>query len=644
MRRFMRVSGLVLFGVFAAAAAARAADNVTLEQALKPRPHQKDVEYDTPSAKEQAQCKLSPLNEGKVTGYIITGPTGQLLRRFLDTNGDDVVDQFSFYKDGVEVYRENDTNGNNKMDQFRWFNFGGTRWGVDSNEDGKIDHWKQISAEEVSRIAVAALVSQDASPLAPLLVTKQDLKDLGIKGALENKLVASVADAAAKLKKAAAGSKVIHPKTTWMRFDAMPPATVPADAIKSGGDVTVYENATALVDYGNATNPGLVHLGELVRIGDVWKLTNLPTPIESPNSVLAPGIIFNEQFLLLGVEGSAPNPSSEKVQKLVEELQKLDSNPPVANASRAMWEKYHKQVEGVLASLIEEVKSEDEKTQLTRRLIDSLSQAVQSGNDPGALKRLKSVEAEIRKSSPKSPLASLAGYRLLFLEYNVAIDEARDKDDEAKQKVHERWLTQLEDFLDEHPKWDDAPDAALQLAIGLEFSGKQEKAEKWYAKTAEDYSDTPAAKRATGCLKRLNLVGKTLALSGASLSGGTVDVKQFRGKIIAVSFWDTNKTNPYLQDLPLLKGLYDEYHSQGFEIIGVNVDPDREAVGPYLKQHGIKWPQIYEPGGQENPLAREFGIIVLPTMFIVDADGKVTHRSATVADLKSLLAEKIAKK
>lgn len=640
-----RIGGWVLFGgMLCAAAVGRGADSVTIEDALKQRPRQKDVDYDIPAANEHDKCKLAAYKEGKVTGWVVTGPNGQVLRRFLDTDGNNVVDTFSYFKDGLEVYREIETNGNNKMDEFRWFNFGGTRWGVDSNEDGKIDHWKQISAEEVSRLAVAALVSQDASLLVPLLVTKQDLKDLGIKGSLEGKVLTSVGDPGAKLKKAVAGSKVVHAKTIWMRFDAMPPATVPGEAIKCGADVTVYENATALVDFGNPANPGLVSLGELVRIGDVWKLTNLPMPIEGPNPTLAPGVIFNEQFTLQGREATAPAAIAEESQPLVDELQKLLSNPPAGNAGRTVFEKYHKQVEGVLVKLIDKARVDEERGQWTRQLLDFLAAAVQSGNDPAALGRLKKAEAELRKSSPKSPVAAIARYRVIVSENFTAMDEARDKDDEAKQKIHDRWLEQLEEFLEEFPKGDDAPDASLQLAMGLEFSGKQERAQKWYRRAADEYDGAPAAERAAGCLKRLDLVGKTLTLSGASLTGGTVDIKQFRGKIVCVSFYDTNKSSPYVQDLPLLKGLYDEYHSHGFEIIGVNLDPAKNTVAPYLMQHGIKWPQIYEPGGQDNPLAREFGIILLPTMFIVDADGKVTNRSATVADLKTTLAEKIAKK
>jgi hypothetical protein len=67
-------------------------------------------------------------------------------------------------------------------------------------------------------------------------------------------------------------------------------------------------------------------------------------------------------------------------------------------------------------------------------------------------------------------------------------------------------------------------------------------------------------------------------------------------------------------------------------------------VGPYLTQHGVKWPQIHEPGGLESAPARGFGIISLPTMFIVDGEGKVLSRSATATELKTTLTETLVKK
>ena len=54
---------------------------------------------------------------------------GKILRKFVDTNGDNIVDQWGYFNDGVEVYRDIDSNFNGKADQYRWLNTAGTRWG-----------------------------------------------------------------------------------------------------------------------------------------------------------------------------------------------------------------------------------------------------------------------------------------------------------------------------------------------------------------------------------------------------------------------------------------------------------------------------------------------------------------------------------
>ena len=125
------------------------------------------------------------------------GPDGSLLRRFADTNGDRDIDLWSYYKFGVEVYRDIDTDFDKKADQYRWLNTGGTRWGLDDDEDGKIDRWKQISAEEVSAELVASLADSDAARFQSLLISESELKTLGL-GTLISEEIGVKADRAAR--------------------------------------------------------------------------------------------------------------------------------------------------------------------------------------------------------------------------------------------------------------------------------------------------------------------------------------------------------------------------------------------------------------------------------------------------------------
>src|SRR5207248_8612654 len=115
------LTGLLLLG----AAAGTAPGAPAVSDMLRFRPLQEGVACTTPSAAEQKDCKVE-LDKGKTgSGWVLKDGAGNLLRRFYDSNGDGHVDVWSYYKDGVEVYREVDTTGGRKPDQFRWLNAGG---------------------------------------------------------------------------------------------------------------------------------------------------------------------------------------------------------------------------------------------------------------------------------------------------------------------------------------------------------------------------------------------------------------------------------------------------------------------------------------------------------------------------------------
>ena len=145
-------------------------------------------------------------------GWIVESPDGVILRKFVDTNDDNVVDQWSYYKDGFEVYRDIDSNYNGKADQYRWFHTGGSRWGLDPNEDGVIDSWKSISAEEVTAEVVAAIATRDVQRFTRLLLTPAELNSLGLGKARAEALAEKIAKAAAGFKTMSARQKTVAPR------------------------------------------------------------------------------------------------------------------------------------------------------------------------------------------------------------------------------------------------------------------------------------------------------------------------------------------------------------------------------------------------------------------------------------------------
>ena len=223
------------------------AASATVAQVLQVTPSQDGVDYDRPKPEDVPRCKISVKKIDGHVGWIVESPDGILLRKFLDTNGDNVVDQWSFYKDGVEVYRDMATKPTGKKDEFRWLNTAGTRWGVDTVGNGKLTAWKAISAEEVTAEIVAAVANRDNDRFARVLLSAEELQSLGLGKAKSEAVAAKIAKAAADFRTLADRQKTITPESKWVQFSGSRPGVVPAGTDDSTRDIEVYENVVAIV-------------------------------------------------------------------------------------------------------------------------------------------------------------------------------------------------------------------------------------------------------------------------------------------------------------------------------------------------------------------------------------------------------------
>jgi peroxiredoxin len=609
----------------------------TADQALKLAPVQKDVDYDRPTPEEAAKCTIKAEKGKKQTGWVVRDESGKVLREFVDTNGDNVVDRWSYYKDGVEVYRDIDTKFVGAASEFRWLNTGGIRWGIAKGTGGQIDSWKMISAEETSAEVVMAIRDNDTARFARLLLTPSELKSLGLNPAkqkeLADKLTAAPSNFANLLRK----QNALSQKSIWVHFGGNRPGTVPAGTFGMGSDLVVYENVVAIVD--TEGKDAQVQIGTIIKVGDCWRLIdapNVPDAGAQQTDVAGGGFFFvNPSLKNVGqpteAVAGAPN---EKTQKLMDELQKLDEEIFKA-VSRETQAKLNEQRADYFEQVIKEI-GEKERPQWIRQMADTVSAAVQSGTYPKGGERLKRLAQSLEKNPADGDLAAFVEFRELTAEYVVALQRPNPE----YAKVQEEWLKILEAFVAKHPKAPDAADAMIQIAIAQEFAGQEDKAKRWYRQIADNFDGTPAAKKATGAIRRLDSVGKTIELVGRSTNGEQVDLSRLRGKYVLIHYWATT-SEPCKVDLAELKELQAKYAASGFALIGVSLDGNKESLDDYLSKNRLSWPQLFEPGGLESRYANELGILTLPTMILVDDSGKVVNRSIHISELDSELRTRL---
>jgi thioredoxin-like negative regulator of GroEL len=605
----------------------------TVKEALSLSPVQKDVDYDIPDAKEAADCTVEVETVGGITGWVVRTAGGQVLRRFLDTNGDNKVDQWCYFKDGIEVYRDIDGDFNNKADQYRWLGTAGMRWGLDDDENGRIDTWKVISAEEVTSEVVAALRDRDTARFQRLLLSTEELKSLGLSTKQTAELSDKIAAALKSFASEASRQRIVTAKSEWLHFGASKPGLVPAGKDGSTKDIIVYDNVTAVVE--TDKKHGQLTIGSLVKVGDSWRMFDLPKNLGAEQAAAGAGYFFQVSFAARpDVEGPVPGGKvSDEMRKLVDDLTALDKK--LASAREADQPRLNAQRADLLDKIIPASPAE-ERTTWIRSYAETVAAAIQSGAFPEGIRRLESLLATVSKTSDAAELVPYIKFRLLTAEYNRDVSQKEADYEKITSKYHD----ELKTFVSTYAKSPDAAEAMLQLAIGAEFAGKTDDALDWFTRISTDFPQSDLGPKAVGAKRRLESVGKAIPLVGKTLDGKAFNLAAAKGKVVLIHYWAT-WADPCKPDLATIKSLQAKYGGQGFYPVGVNLDGEAKDATNYVRQEKLAWPQLYEQGGLDSPLATNLGVLTLPTMILVGKDGRVVNRNVNAgeldAELKKLL-------
>ena len=128
-------------------------------------------------------------------------------------------------------------------------------------------------------------------------------------------------------------------------------------------------------------------------------------------------------------------------------------------------------------------------------------------------------------------------------------------------------------------------------------------------------------------LRRLDLLGQPLALSAPTTDGKTIDISDYRGRPIIVCFFAT-WSPPSILALDVIKRAVAAFPKERIQVIGVSLDTKPEPLGELLKSQSVAWPIIRDGQGWESPLIRGFGINSLPTVWLLDREGKLRSLDA----------------
>ncbi|MGO8838060.1 MAG: TlpA family protein disulfide reductase [Limisphaerales bacterium] len=127
------------------------------------------------------------------------------------------------------------------------------------------------------------------------------------------------------------------------------------------------------------------------------------------------------------------------------------------------------------------------------------------------------------------------------------------------------------------------------------------------------------------------------------INGKPLSIANYKGKVVLVDFWAT-WCPLCLVELPNVMATYNKYHDQGFEVIGISLDEDRQQLERFLKTKAMTWPQYNDGLYWKTKLAVKYGIEQLPSNYLLDGKGTIIGRNLMGDALGAAVAKALASK
>ena len=129
--------------------------------------------------------------------------------------------------------------------------------------------------------------------------------------------------------------------------------------------------------------------------------------------------------------------------------------------------------------------------------------------------------------------------------------------------------------------------------------------------------------------------GPAPGFSLKSLTGETVSLEAYKGKVVLLDFWATF-CGPCVKAMPKLQKLNDQYADKGFAVLGIATDEEgAKVVAPLVSKIKVKYPILIS----DASAWKKYEVETLPALFLIDREGKIVKRFGGNTEHKTIEQE-----
>jgi peroxiredoxin len=123
-------------------------------------------------------------------------------------------------------------------------------------------------------------------------------------------------------------------------------------------------------------------------------------------------------------------------------------------------------------------------------------------------------------------------------------------------------------------------------------------------------------------LKRVDSLGQPVALSGSTVEGANFEIGSLKGHPVVLVFF-ARWSIPSMESIETIKRDLAQLPTDAVRMVGVSLDSPPEAVSQWKTQQARAWTILCDGRGWESPVVRGLGINALPTVWLLDKQGRL---------------------
>lgn len=115
------------------------------------------------------------------------------------------------------------------------------------------------------------------------------------------------------------------------------------------------------------------------------------------------------------------------------------------------------------------------------------------------------------------------------------------------------------------------------------------------------------------------------------LKGNQVALKNYKGRVVFLNFWAT-WCPPCRREMPSMERLYKQLKDRDFTMLAVDMQESEKQVRAFISEFSLSFPALLDLNGDISSL---YGIVGLPTTYIIDREGKIIGKAVGPRDWSS---------